>query len=292
MGYRDCTAALQEGLWQDAAKLLNVHGSEPTSFFSTTLISTPLRYHLDFYECSTCSHHAARITADDLVDETWVSALKFTEAYQGRRPAVFSAVAFLRSAGPRTTGALADSFRYSDPVHLTSRSIVLGTGALVCVFVVAGLTAWSHRASRINARYFARSVPASVSAASAKVEATTFARNEGLAFYHGWQRPLDRQKAAWYFETAAQRGDAFSANMLGTMYEKAFGVPQNYDKALAWYKLAAQQGSSDAAFNLGRIYENGIGVQNDMKVATYWYTLAAKAGNKEAADRVSHLNLQ
>ena len=42
MGYRDCVAALQEGLWQDAAKLLTVHGSETTSFTGSLVISTPL----------------------------------------------------------------------------------------------------------------------------------------------------------------------------------------------------------------------------------------------------------
>jgi hypothetical protein len=82
MGYQDCIAALREGLWQDAAKLLTVHSSGPTPFFGARLISTHLRFHLDFCECRICSHHAARLTADDLVHEGWISGLSFTGSAQ------------------------------------------------------------------------------------------------------------------------------------------------------------------------------------------------------------------
>ena len=83
LGYRDCISALQENLWQDAAKLLSVHGAEPRTLASNKLISTPLRYHLEFYECPTCNHHAARLSTDDLIDDEWQSRIQFTEAYQG-----------------------------------------------------------------------------------------------------------------------------------------------------------------------------------------------------------------
>jgi Protein kinase domain/Sel1 repeat len=286
MGYRDCTAALQEGLWQEAAKLLNLHGFEPSSFFSTRLISTPLRYHLDFYECSTCKHHAARMTEDELVDEKWVSGLRFTEAYRGTKPDDVSVVELLRSILPRIGSSIANPLRYSDPVRLSSRAFVVTVAGLVVVLLFGVLNGSNYRGRTINTLRVAQSTSR---VTAVKADPVISARNEGLAWYHGSQRPLDRQKAAWCFEFAAKQGDSFSANILGTMYEKAFGLPQNYDKALAWYKQAAQQGDSDAEFNLGRLYENGIGVNKDLPTALHWYGLAAQAGNKDAADRMSHL---
>jgi serine/threonine protein kinase len=290
MGYRDCTAALQEGLWQEAAKLLNVHGFEPSSFFSTRFISTPLRYHLDFYECNICAHHAARITADELVDEKWVSGLKFTEAYQGTKLEVISAAKLVRSILPRIACSIGNSVRYGDPIRLSTRAFGVSVAALLGALVITVLVLLSHRASKINAAHFARATQSPSS--TAKVDSVIFARNEGLAWYHGNQRSLDRQKAAWYFEFAAKHGDSFSANMLGTMFERALGVPQNYDKAITWYKEAAQKGNADAEFNLGRLYEGGIGLPKDIAAAMNWYNLAVKAGSTDAANRLVQLKPQ
>jgi hypothetical protein len=35
-GRKDCIAALQERMWQDAAKLLTIHGAEPTAIAATS----------------------------------------------------------------------------------------------------------------------------------------------------------------------------------------------------------------------------------------------------------------
>jgi hypothetical protein len=55
-GYADCTAALKENLWQDAAKLLCVYGQESDDVtYSKSIVSLPLRYHLKFFACERCS---------------------------------------------------------------------------------------------------------------------------------------------------------------------------------------------------------------------------------------------
>ncbi len=50
--------------------------------------------------------------------------------------------------------------------------------------------------------------------------------------------------------------------MLGIMFEKGRGVPENYPKALLLFRKAAMGGGlAEAQFNLGRMYEGGKGVE-------------------------------
>ena len=58
MGLSDCIAALQQGLFEDAAKLLCVHGSEDEAIYAV------IRYNLEFWECPKCFDQSALIIAD------------------------------------------------------------------------------------------------------------------------------------------------------------------------------------------------------------------------------------
>jgi serine/threonine protein kinase len=108
LGYRDCAAALQTGFWEDAAKLLSIHGAEYTSTYASRTIDTALRYHLTFYECTSCGEHLGRLTTDDLITEKWSTRSQFLEAVQAcdiqhhsvsRRPRPHAAVfSILRQA--------------------------------------------------------------------------------------------------------------------------------------------------------------------------------------------------
>jgi len=82
LGYRDCAAALQSGFWEDAAKLLSIHGDEHTSDYASRTIDTALRYHLTFYECANCGKRIGRLTTDDLIAEKWSTRSEFLEAAQ------------------------------------------------------------------------------------------------------------------------------------------------------------------------------------------------------------------
>jgi serine/threonine protein kinase len=278
LGYQDCIAALQERMWEDAAKLLSIHGAEPTAFRTNKLISTPLRYHLQFYECGICSHHGARLTTDDLIEDDWQSRVKFTEAYWGVVAKTPPLLTRLRSAPSRVANVLVGSLRQADPVRVNARLI----GGIVFMFlIVAAILIQGRRAEKVRERQNALSPSLSSDVISARIAA--------FRYYYGNGVPRDRQIAAHYYWVAAQRGDGFSANQLGEMYEKAIGLPQDYPKAVAWYRVGAQERSSDAAVNLGRVYENGIGVQKDLKQAEYWYSLAANAGNQDAKDKIAHL---
>src|SRR5207253_4796081 len=82
-GYRDCMAALKRRLWQDAANLLSIYGEEHYSKYRERMISPSIRYHIAFFECAACCHHAARLTADEMIERRWEEQTKYEETYWG-----------------------------------------------------------------------------------------------------------------------------------------------------------------------------------------------------------------
>ena len=68
------------------------------------------------------------------------------------------------------------------------------------------------------------------------------------------------------------------------MYDKGYGVPQNFIEAVKWYKKAAEQGNASAQNNLAFLYDKGYGVPQNFIHAHVWYNLAATRGSKLAAD--------
>jgi hypothetical protein len=63
--------------------------------------------------------------------------------------------------------------------------------------------------------------------------------------------------------------------MLGDLYDKGQGVPQNYTQAARWYSRAAEQGNAEAQYILGDSYCVGHGVPQDYAEAYFWLDLAA-----------------
>ena len=120
LGYGDCIAALQENLWPDATKLLYLHGAEPTTLASNRLISTPLRYHLEFYECTHCNHHAARLTTDDLIDDMWQSRFSLRRPTRAVLPEACPLVNG-RAVPSRIVEVVAASIRHADPIRIDKR---------------------------------------------------------------------------------------------------------------------------------------------------------------------------
>jgi serine/threonine protein kinase len=75
----DCLAALRENLWDDASRLLSIHGalaapSEGKSADSSHLRLRDypqLRLHLDVYSCGACGDELALLTTDDRFERAW-----------------------------------------------------------------------------------------------------------------------------------------------------------------------------------------------------------------------------
>ncbi|MEM9385948.1 MAG: tetratricopeptide repeat protein [Pseudomonadota bacterium] len=138
--------------------------------------------------------------------------------------------------------------------------------------------------------------------------------------------PRNRESAAWYYERAAQRGDAPSQYFLALALEQGDGVAKDEKSAFAWHQAAAQQGYVDAhaqlgyflstgdggipvdllkavehmrfaasagnaiaQLNMGSFYAKGTGVERSIAKAARWYWTAADQGNAEAMVRLARL---
>ncbi len=73
----------------------------------------------------------------------------------------------------------------------------------------------------------------------------------------------------------AEQGVAEAQFLLGVMYDKGQGVPQDYAEAVEWWRKAAEQGYAKAQYNLGVMYGKGQGVPQDYVLAHMWFDLAA-----------------
>ncbi len=77
----------------------------------------------------------------------------------------------------------------------------------------------------------------------------------------------------------AEQGNADAQYNLGLMYDKGYGVPQDYGQARQWYEKAAAQGKTNAQYNLGVLYHNGHGVPKNLVQAHKWFNLSAAKGD-------------
>ena len=88
-------------------------------------------------------------------------------------------------------------------------------------------------------------------------------------------------KIVWFLK-AAEQGDPEAQYYLGLMYNKGFGLKQDYTEAMNWYLKAAEQDNKDALCSLANMYLEGEGVKQDYFKAFEWYQKAAEQGNADA----------
>lgn len=81
----------------------------------------------------------------------------------------------------------------------------------------------------------------------------------------------------------AEQGNTAVQVILGSMYEKGQGVPQDDKIAVKWFQRAAEQGDASAQYNLGWLYASGQGVPQDNVYAHMWANLAAANGANKGA---------
>lgn len=92
----------------------------------------------------------------------------------------------------------------------------------------------------------------------------------GMMYYRGIGVPEDAVMAFQWFENASGLGDPDSMNLVGLMYESGIGISRNLDQAMAWYEKAVENGSVDAMYNLCIL---NLKLKNN--TASYmWYKLA------------------
>ncbi len=93
------------------------------------------------------------------------------------------------------------------------------------------------------------------------------------------------QAITWYTKSAKQ-GNVYAMMTLADMYETGTGVKQSYSQALTLYKQATNSENSLAQFKVGYFYEKGLGMGNKARwLAKSWYLKAAQQGHQQAQNR-------
>jgi uncharacterized protein len=119
--------------------------------------------------------------------------------------------------------------------------------------------------------------------ATERVAAAPF--EEGVdAYYKG-----DYAAAVRLLRSPADKGNAEAQFLLGDMYSKGDGAPQNLAEAIKWHRKAADQGHPEAQFRLGFIYVEGVGVSQDYAEGVSWYRKAAEHGDADAQLKLGYM---
>lgn len=111
----------------------------------------------------------------------------------------------------------------------------------------------------------------------------------GDCFYNGIGVNVDYQKAAFWFEKAAEQENVDSQYMLGLCYYLGNGFGKDFEKARLWFKKAADRGDELSQVKLALIYENGEGVEQDYEESAYWYKKAGENGS-DLLSRVAYFS--
>lgn len=81
-------------------------------------------------------------------------------------------------------------------------------------------------------------------------------------------------------ELAAKAGSSWAQYKLGSCYYAADeGYPINYEKAAYWYEKAAENGHDKAQLAIGIAYRRGQGVPRDIPLGLRWMKKAAAQGH-------------
>lgn len=94
--------------------------------------------------------------------------------------------------------------------------------------------------------------------------------------------PKSAQAAAPWALKAAEAGNAWAQNLVGTMKEHGLGMDRDPSGASAFYRRAALQGNAKAQSALGQLLHNGVGIARDRVEAYYWLRASADQGEVTA----------
>ena len=104
----------------------------------------------------------------------------------------------------------------------------------------------------------------------------------GIMYIKGQGVPQDYALGMRWMRIAAVKGLADAQNEVAILYQRGLGVERNGAEAVKWFRLAADQGLMAAQNNLADTYVLGLGVPQDFGEASRWYRLAADQGSSYA----------
>ena len=105
----------------------------------------------------------------------------------------------------------------------------------------------------------------------------------GEAYLMGKGLPKSDKDAEYWYEKAANSGNAEAANLVGYMYQAGVGVPADPARAVRWFELSAASGCSNALINLGVMHMVGVGVPKDPTRAAEYFRRGLEHGNGTGA---------
>ncbi|MGH1398258.1 MAG: peptidoglycan-binding protein [Alphaproteobacteria bacterium] len=114
--------------------------------------------------------------------------------------------------------------------------------------------------------------------------------NLGVLHHQGLGVDANIEKAMNWYEDAAAKNHPEAQYNLGIAYIEGIGVAYNPQRASEYFAAAAQNGIVEAAYNLGLVYENGLLGAAQPQEALRWYKLAADQGNQEAKQALDQLS--
>ncbi len=101
----------------------------------------------------------------------------------------------------------------------------------------------------------------------------------GRCYDLGWGVPVDKARAAEWYEAAARRGLDWGMYNYATLLALGEGIAQDRPAALGWLRKAAALGNAKAINFVGSFHEDGWVVERDMAVAAECYARAAAGGD-------------
>jgi TPR repeat protein len=87
----------------------------------------------------------------------------------------------------------------------------------------------------------------------------------------------------------ADNGSPLAQYLLGSLYENARGLPQDYGKAKAWYVTAAVQGNTDAMRSIGALYIDGKLGKVDRAAGIDWFRRSSALGDLKSQVQLGEL---
>nr|DAI74650.1 MAG TPA: hypothetical protein [Caudoviricetes sp.] len=112
----------------------------------------------------------------------------------------------------------------------------------------------------------------------------------GYCYLTGRHTTKNEQNAMYYFQEAANMGDAKGEFWVGFLYYRGTGVRKDVKRASKFFKSAADKGDLDAMYLLGQMYFDGdIGWGKGR--AFEWWMKAAKKNHAKSQMKVGYCYL-
>ena len=89
----------------------------------------------------------------------------------------------------------------------------------------------------------------------------------------------------------AEKNVPLAQMLVGRLFAKGYGTPQNCELAVEWLVRAAQRGNAEAAFDLASFSEQGNCVPPSASQALAWYQIAAAIGDVRAPNSMGEIYL-